>query len=49
MQDKKRETNLELLRIIAMLMVISLHYLDKGNTLVEIGKITFKTGILRMN
>ena len=42
MQDKKRETNLELLRIIAMLMVISLHYLDKGNTLVEIGKITFK-------
>ena len=36
MKDKKRETNLELLRILAMLMVISLHYLDKGNALVEI-------------
>ena len=38
-QIKKRETNLELLRIVAMLMVISLHYLDKGNALAEIGKI----------
>ena len=34
MSSKKRETNLELLRIVAMLMVISLHYLGKGNTLV---------------
>ena len=39
MNVKKRETNLELLRIIAMLMVISLHYLDKGNALAEIGDI----------
>ena len=37
MNAKKRETNLELLRILAMLMVISLHYLGKGNALVEIG------------
>ena len=36
MNERKRETNLELLRILAMLMVISLHYLDKGNALVEI-------------
>ncbi len=33
MTQKKREVNLELLRIIAMLMVISLHYLGKGNTM----------------
>jgi surface polysaccharide O-acyltransferase-like enzyme len=33
MTEKKREVNLELLRIIAMLMVISLHYLGKGNTM----------------
>ena len=33
MTPKKREVNLELLRIIAMLMVISLHYLGKGNTM----------------
>jgi len=33
MTQKKREANLELLRIIAMLMVISLHYLGKGNTM----------------
>ena len=31
---KKREANLELLRIIAMIMVITLHYLGKGNALV---------------
>ena len=31
--EKKREINLELLRILAMLMVISLHYLGKGKTL----------------
>jgi len=35
MNAKKRETNLELLRILAMLMVISLHYLGKGNALAE--------------
>jgi len=33
MEGKKREINLELLRILAMLMVISLHYLGKGNTM----------------
>ena len=30
---KKREMNFELLRIIAMCMIIGLHYLDKGNVL----------------
>lgn len=30
---KKREANFELLRIIAMLMIITLHYLDKGGIL----------------
>ena len=32
---KKREANFELLRIIAMLMIITLHYLDKGGILPE--------------
>ena len=39
---KKREANFELLRIIAMFMIITLHYLYKGGLLteyVEIGKI----------
>lgn len=30
---KKRKSNIELLRIVAMLMIITLHYLDKGNVL----------------
>lgn len=35
---KKREANLELLRIIAMLMVIALHYLGKGGALIVFGE-----------
>ena len=31
--QKKRQANFELLRIVAMLMVITLHYLQKGNVL----------------
>lgn len=34
--EKKRMANLELLRCIAMMMVIVLHYLDKGNILPEL-------------
>lgn len=30
---RKREANYELLRIVAMLMIITLHYLDKGGIL----------------
>ncbi len=30
---KERKSNMELLRIVAMLMIITLHYLDKGNVL----------------
>ena len=33
----KRKTNYELLRIVAMLMIIALHYLDKGGIL-QIGR-----------
>ena len=34
-QEKKtRQANIELLRIVAMLMIIVLHYLDKGEILV---------------
>jgi len=32
---KRREANFELLRIVAMLMIITLHYLDKGGILPE--------------
>ncbi len=32
---KTRQSNIELLRIVSMLMIITLHYLDKGNVLVE--------------
>lgn len=32
---RRREVNFELLRIIAMLMIITLHYLDKGGILVD--------------
>ena len=31
--EKKRQLNYELLRIIAMLMIVSLHYLSKGEIL----------------
>ncbi|MBR3040656.1 MAG: acyltransferase [Lachnospiraceae bacterium] len=40
MAAKKRQANLELLRIIAMLMVITLHYLGKGNALPEMENLT---------
>jgi len=39
---KKREANFELLRIVAMCMIIGLHYLDKGGVL---GSFTEKSGI----
>lgn len=39
---KKREANFELLRIVAMCMIIGLHYLDKGGVL---GSFTEKNGI----
>ena len=39
MVKKTREANLELLRILAMFMVISLHYLGKGGALTPIGEI----------
>lgn len=39
MAAKKRQANLELLRIIAMLMVITLHYLGKGNALPGMDKL----------
>lgn len=32
---KTRQSNMELLRVVAMLMIITLHYLDKGNVLPE--------------
>ncbi|MCR4705042.1 MAG: acyltransferase [Lachnospiraceae bacterium] len=35
---KERKANFELLRIIAMLMIISLHYLDKGGVLCDAAK-----------
>ncbi|MBE5847869.1 MAG: acyltransferase [Lachnospiraceae bacterium] len=35
---KERKANFELLRIIAMLMIISLHYLDKGGILCDAAK-----------
>lgn len=34
-ERKTRQANIELLRIVAMLMIISLHYLDKGEILVQ--------------
>ena len=33
MSEKKREVNYELLRIVAMLMIVTVHYLSKGNVL----------------
>ncbi len=32
-EGKKRQSNIELLRIISMLMIVGLHYLDKGSVL----------------
>ncbi len=32
---KSRQSNMELLRVVAMLMIVALHYLDKGNVLPE--------------
>ncbi len=39
MEKKKREANLELLRILSMCMVIGLHYLGKGNALKDMAQI----------
>jgi peptidoglycan/LPS O-acetylase OafA/YrhL len=39
MEKKKREANLELLRILSMCMVIGLHYLGKGNALRDMAEI----------
>ncbi|MBR6093673.1 MAG: acyltransferase [Lachnospiraceae bacterium] len=39
MEKKKREANLELLRILSMCMVIGLHYLGKGNALKDMAEI----------
>lgn len=38
---EKRASNIELLRIIAMFFVVSLHYLDKGGTLLPYGDVNF--------
>lgn len=35
-QEKERQANFELLRIVAMLMIITLHYLSKGNAEVKL-------------
>lgn len=43
---KKREANFELLRIVAMLMIITLHYLDKGGVLPEASGAIFGTGYI---
>ena len=37
---KSRQSNMELLRIVAMLMIITLHYLDKGNVLPEFAQMS---------
>ena len=41
---KPRQLNMEILRIVAMLMIITLHYLDKGGVLKEF---TLKMGLNR--
>lgn len=43
---KKREANFELLRVIAMLMIITLHYLDKGGILPKVEQEIDLTGAL---
>ena len=37
---KTRQSNMELLRVVAMLMIITLHYLDKGNVLPEFAQMS---------
>lgn len=37
---KTRKSNIELLRVLAMLMIITLHYLDKGGILVEFSEMS---------
>ena len=37
---KSRQSNMELLRVVAMLMIITLHYLDKGNVLPEFAEMS---------
>ena len=43
---KKRQANFELLRVIAMLMIITLHYLDKGGILPAPGEAFGATGFM---
>ena len=43
---KKREANFELLRIVAMFMIITLHYLDKGGILPEPTAVFSVTGYI---
>ena len=45
MKGKERQANIELLRIIAMLMVVTLHYLIKGQAAVSLVE---ETGILNV-
>lgn len=45
MKTKARQANIELLRIIAMLMVVTLHYLTKGQALTSLAE---DTGVLNM-
>lgn len=40
MEKKARQANMELLRIVAMLMVVVLHYLSKGQLVVSLGENT---------
>lgn len=44
-KSKKREANIELLRLLAMAMVVSLHYLSKGELLADATKPMDATGI----
>ena len=45
MKGKARQANIELLRIIAMLMVVTLHYLIKGQAAISLEQ---DTGILNL-
>ena len=45
MKKKARQANIELLRIIAMLMVVILHYLSKGQAIVSMAE---NTGVLNL-
>lgn len=46
MKKKTRQANMELLRIIAMFMVVVLHYLSKGQAIVPM---TEDTGVLNLS